>query len=175
LGDHAQPKGQVRPALFAALVAHGTNLGVATTAQSTDGITMDMLQHVSRWLLRQETLKAANRVLVNYHHRLPLSSVWGDGFVSSSDGQRFGIDASSLLASFYPRYFGYYSRAINVYTHVSDQYSVFVASRAISCAPREAIYVLDGLLENDTVLRPREYFTDTNTGLPSNSLDYVTC
>lgn len=161
LGDQAPPSGRVGPALFAALVAHGTNLGVATMAQSTEGITMDMLLHVSKWFLRTETLNAANRVLVNYHHRLDLSSVWGDGFASSSDGQRFRIDASSLLASFYPRYFGFYERAITLYTHVSDQYFVF-ATRAISCSPREAIYVLDGLLENDTVLRPREHFTDTH-------------
>jgi TnpA family transposase len=66
-----------------------------------------------------------------------------------------------LLASFYPRYFGYYERAITVYTHISDQYSVF-ASQAISCAPREALYVLDGLLENETLLRPREHYTDTH-------------
>jgi TnpA family transposase len=66
-----------------------------------------------------------------------------------------------LLASFYPRYFGYYDRAISVYTHVSDQFSAFSA-RAISCSPREAIYVLDGLLENDTLLRPREHYTDTH-------------
>jgi TnpA family transposase len=32
----------------------------------------------------------------------------------------------------------------------------------VSCSPREAIYVLDGLLENDTVLRPREHTTDTH-------------
>jgi TnpA family transposase len=81
--------------------------------------------------------------------------------VSSSDGQRFGIEASSLLASFYPRYFGYYDRAIAVYTHMSDQHSVF-GERAISCVPREALYVLDGLLENDTILRPQEHTTDTH-------------
>ncbi len=28
--------------------------------------------------------------------------------------------------------------------------------------PREAIYVLDGLLENDTVLRPSEHYTDSH-------------
>jgi TnpA family transposase len=60
------------------------------------------------------------------------------------------------LASFYPRYFGYYDRAITVYTHVSDQHSVF-STRAIACGPREALYVLDGLLENDTILRLREH------------------
>jgi Tn3 transposase DDE domain len=117
-------------------------------ANSTEGMSVDLLQHISRWFLRQETLKAANKILVDFHHQLPLSSVWGEGLVSSSDGQRFGIEASSLLASFYPRYFGYYERAIAVYTHISDQYSVF-GDRAISCVPREALYVLDGLLENE--------------------------
>jgi TnpA family transposase len=87
--------------------------------------------------------------------------LWGTGIASSSDGQRFGIQASSLLASFYPRYFGYYERAVTLYTHTSDQYSVF-STRAISCTAREALYVLDGLLENDTILRPREHFTDTH-------------
>lgn len=43
---------------------------------------------------------------------------------------------------------------------MSDQYSVF-GSQAISCSVREALYVLDGLLANDTILRPREHFTDT--------------
>jgi TnpA family transposase len=47
------------------------------------------------------------------------------------------------------------------YTHVSDQFSAF-STCAISCSPREAIYVLDGLLENDTLLRPREHYTDTH-------------
>ena len=149
------------PTLLAALVAHGTNLGITTMAQSTEGITVDQLDRVSPHYLRSETLKAANTALVNFHHRLPLSSAWGQGISSSSDGQRFAVQASSLLASFYPRYFGYYDRAITVYTHVSDQFSAF-SCRAISCSPREAIYVLDGLLENDTLLRPREHYTDTH-------------
>ena len=46
------------------------------------------------------------------------------------------------------------------YTHTADQNSVY-ATRAISCAPREANYVLDGILENDTVLKIREHTTDT--------------
>jgi TnpA family transposase len=161
LGDQRPRSENPYALLLAALVAHGTNLGIATMAQSTNGISVDALHHVSRWSLRPETLKAANRVLVDHHHGLPLASTWGEGTASSSDGQRFGIQASSLLASFYPRYFGYYDRAVSVYTHVSDQFSAF-SSRVISCAPREAIYVLDGLLENDTVLRPREHYTDTH-------------
>jgi TnpA family transposase len=36
------------------------------------------------------------------------------------------------------------------------------STRIISCTAREALYVLDGLLENDTVLRPKEHYTDTH-------------
>jgi len=146
---------------LAALIAHGTNLGIAAMGHSAEGITADMLQHVSRFFLTDATLKAANAAVVNLHHRLGFGGLWGTGTISSSDGQRFGIQASSLLASFYPRYFGYYERAITLYTHTSDQHSVF-GTRAISCSAREALYVLDGLLENDTSLRPHEHSTDTH-------------
>jgi TnpA family transposase len=145
--------------LLATLIAHGTNLGLATMAHSVEGITADMLQEMSQWCLRADTLKAANAILVNFHHRLPLSAVWGDGSVSSSDGQRFGLQASSLLGSLYPRYYGYYDRAVTVYTHIADQQSVF-HTQVIACSVREALYVLDGLLENNTILRPKEHFVD---------------
>jgi TnpA family transposase len=161
LGGYQPRSDNLDVALPAALIAHGTNLGIAALGHSAEGVTVDMLQHVSRWFLREETLRAANALLVDYHHRLDLSSVWGDGTRSSSDGQRFGVRASSLLGVLYPRYFDYYDRAVTVYTHTSDQFSVF-GSRAISCSAREALYVLDGLLEHDTILRPREHSTDTH-------------
>lgn len=57
LGGHRSRADCPYPALLATLVAHGTNLGLATMAQSTEGISADVLHHVSRWHLRQETLK----------------------------------------------------------------------------------------------------------------------
>jgi hypothetical protein len=63
-------------------------------AHSVEGITVDMLQYVSQMFLTETTLKAANAILVDYHHRLALSSIYGTGIASSSDGQRFGIQAS---------------------------------------------------------------------------------
>lgn len=114
-------------------------------AQSVDAVTAEQLQDTSRWFLREATLKTANTVLVNHHHELALSRVWGDGSRSSSDGQRFAVERDSLLGAFYPRYFGYYERALTLYTHTADQHSVY-ATCAISCAPREAGYVLNGIL-----------------------------
>jgi TnpA family transposase len=58
-------------------------------------------------------------------------------------------------------YYGYYEKAIGIYTHISDQYSVY-STKVISCSPHEALYVLDGLLENNTILQIRAHTTDTH-------------
>ncbi len=158
-GYHTKPK-LFYKTLIAAIIALSTNLGVVSMANSTDGITVDMLRHVIDYYIREETLQTANARIVDCHHQLPLISVYGKGSISSSDGQRFGIAASSLISAYYPRYFGYYDKAVGIYTHVSDQYSVF-NSKVISCSPREALYVLDGLLENNTILNITEHTTDT--------------
>jgi TnpA family transposase len=36
------------------------------------------------------------------------------------------------------------------------------STKAISCSPREALYVLDDLLENNSILKIREHTTDTH-------------
>ena len=146
--------------LMAAIISQATNLGVVSMSASVKGVTVDMLRHILQYYIREETLIDASAEIVNQHHELPLSAVHGSGTLSSSDAQRFLIRADSLLSSYYPRYYGYYEKAIGIYTHVSDQYSVF-STKIISCSPREALYVLDGLLENNTVLKIREHTTDT--------------
>lgn len=159
-GHQSQPSHFYRT-LMATLISQATNLGVVSMSASVKGTTIDMLRHVLHYFIREETLTAASAEIVNRHHELPLSAVHGSGNLSSSDAQRFGIRASSLLASYYPRYYGYYEKAIGIYTHISDQYSVF-STKVISCSPREALYVLDGLLENNTILKIREHTTDTH-------------
>ena len=47
-----------------------------------------------------------------------------------------------------------------MYTHLSDQYSVF-STQVISCGVREASYVLDGLLQNLSGPNPHFHCTDT--------------
>jgi TnpA family transposase len=123
--------------------------------------TVDRLRHVLHDFIREDTLTAASAEIVNAHHLLPLSAGHGSGTISFSDAQRFRIRASSLLASYYPRYYGYYEKAIGIHTHLSDQYAVF-STKVISCSPREALYVLDGLLENNTILQIRQHTTDTH-------------
>lgn len=146
--------------IIAAIISMATNLGIIAMSNSTEELSVDILRDVVRTCIREETIKAANAEIVNAHTKLSLSSYYGSGELSSSDGQRFRVRGSSLLASYYPRYFGYYEKGVSIYTHVSDQSSVF-GTKVISCSPREALYVIDGLLENDTILGIKEHTTDT--------------
>jgi TnpA family transposase len=147
--------------LISALISQATNLGVVSMSASVKDVSVDMLRHVLQFYVREETIKVASAEIVNQHHQLPFSEIHGTGSLSSSDAQRFKIRADSLLAAYYPRYYGYYEKAIGIYTHVSDQYSVY-STKVISCNPREALYVLDGLLENNTILKIRQHTTDTH-------------
>lgn len=148
------------PVLRAAVTAHGTNLGISAVGSSNDKISVDMLQHVSRTCLSSESIRNANTRLVNFMNSLDTCVNMGSGRISSSDGQRFGVQGSSLIAAFYPRYFGYYDRAVTLYTLIS-RCSV-LSTQVICCGDREAWYVLNGLLENDTDLPLGQHHTDTH-------------
>jgi TnpA family transposase len=150
-----------RYVLHAALVAHATNLGIIGMASATEGITADMISDLSKSYLIPDNLRAAQKKVIDFQSSLQSGDAWGDGTFSSSDGQRFVLQGSSIIADYYPRYFGYNKKGFSVYTHVSDRFTVF-HSQAISCAQREWVAVLDGLLRNDTSIQPRFHTTDTH-------------
>ena len=140
------------------IVAEATNLGLATMATAS-GIPYGHLLRVRDWYFREDTLREAISRLISYHRSLPLTSAFGSGTTSSSDGIRFGVAASSLGARPLPRYFGA-RQGLSVYSHVSDQGSQFWVN-VINCQLREATFVLDGLLYQDS-LPIREHYTDTH-------------
>jgi TnpA family transposase len=110
------------------------------------------------WYLREETLREAITRLIQYHRSLPLTAHFGDGTTSSSDGIRFGVAPSALGGRHQPRYFGV-RRGVTLLNHVSDQGSQFWID-VVNCQLREATYVLDGLVYQDTY-PIKEHYTDT--------------
>ena len=159
-GHEARPDNFYKT-LISAIISQSTNLGIMAMSASVEGVTVDMLRHVLKTHIYEESLTAASAEIVKHHHLHPLSASQGAGDISSSDAQRFKIRADCLLASYYPRYYGYYEKAIGIYTHVSNQSSVY-HTQIISCGLREAPYVLDGLLENNTILKIKSHTTDTH-------------
>ncbi len=150
-----------RELIYASILADGTNLGLTRMAEATDDprVSYKRLAWAADWHVREETYQKAIAEIVNAHYRLPLSSHWGGGTTSSSDGQIFFAgdprDALSQTNAKYGR-----GRGVIFYTHISDQYAPFY-SRVINTTVRDATYVLDGLLYHESDLKIEEHSTDT--------------
>ena len=143
---------------YASILAQACNFGFMQM-QRMSGLTYRKMAWFSTWYLREETLKAAFSELVNFHSRLPLAALWGGGTLSSSDGQRFPVSVKTRNAVSVPRYFGY-GRGLTYYTWTSDQYSQF-GTKVVPTTIRDATYVLDEILDNETELTILEHTTDT--------------
>jgi TnpA family transposase len=151
------PGGDALRHLYAGVLAQACNVPLTDMAQSAD-LAYDRLHYASTWHLREETLTPATDALVNHQYRQPLAALWGGGALSSSDGQRFPVRGKVRGATALPRYFGY-GRGITFYTWTSDQYSQY-GTKVISATVRDATYVLDEILDNETDLDVVEHTTD---------------
>lgn len=85
--------------------------------------------------------------------------MWGGGEVASADGMRFVAPVRTINAGPNRKYFGHH-RGITWYNFTSDQFSGFHGI-VIPETLRDSIFVLEGLLEQQTGLKPTEIMTDT--------------
>lgn len=146
---------------LATCLAHATNIGLAGMATATRGVSVDELLETTRSRLSLENLSRCNARLVDFHLKYPFSSTFGDGSITSSDGQRFAVREDGPDVGLCTRYFGFWKGAVTVYTHTADNYSVF-STTVLSCGVREAIAVIDGLFSSGTEVRPFMHTTDTH-------------
>jgi TnpA family transposase len=105
-----------------------------------------------------DAIKRVQATLVNYQHKQFLSSYWGDGSTSSSDGMRVQVGVSSLHAEHNPHYGA--EKGTTIYRFVSDHFSAFY-TKIINTNARDAVHVIDGLLYHETELCIDEHYTDT--------------
>jgi TnpA family transposase len=122
-------------------------------------LTRGRLTWVEQNFMRPETLIQANARLVNAQSLIPLAQNWGGGEVASADGVRFVVPVRTLNAGANNKYFGQ-GRGITYYNFSSDQFTGFHGI-VIPGTIRDSLYVLVGLLEQQTSLRPQEFMTDT--------------
>lgn len=157
-GDGKACSEEQRVQLYAAIVAQGCNLGLANMSRMS-GFSEGELRWLTNWHIREETLRSAVTQLVNFQHGQPLAKHWGSGGFSSSDGQRFVVSVPSRSRAALPRYFGY-GRGLTIMSWTADQYIQF-ATRPARTTHREALYTLDGILNNQSDLPLKEHTTDT--------------
>lgn len=156
--NNRKPDKEETVIIMAALLGMGLNIGLSKMAEATPDLTYKQLANVSQWRMHEDAMSKAQAVLVNFHHKLDLSSYWGDGTTSSSDGMRMQVGVSSLHSDANPHYGT--GKGTTIYRFTSDQFSSYY-TKIIHTNSRDAIHVLDGLLHHETDLNIEEHFTDT--------------
>ena len=144
----------------AVLLAEACNIGLEPLIRGDNpALTRNRLSWIQQNYIRAETLTQANAYLVDCQSTNPLAQEWGGGEVASADGMRFVTPVRTINSGPNRKYFGA-ERGITYYNFSTDQYAGF-HNIVIPGTLRDSIYILEGLLEQQTSLRPVEIMTDT--------------
>ncbi len=144
-------------AIIATIMAHGCNIGPYTMSHLT-GISYNRIKHITDWMLTEESQRAALTIVVNAISQLDITQSWGEGKTSSSDGQRFEFNRKVLQQTYSQKFNDF---ALEFYSFVADNFAPFY-SMPIECTDRDAPYVLDGLLYNESDLPLEEHYVDSH-------------
>lgn len=139
---------------------HGTGMGPAQTAKhvrSDTELTPHMLSWVNQRHVTINSLNKAKDCIVNFTKDFPITKAWGDGSRCAADGTLRDIYEDNILAE---SHFRYVSKGGICYNHVADTY-VALFSTFMRCGLWEAVAILDGLLQNDSTVKPTTIHADT--------------
>ena len=147
-------------ALFASLLAWGTNLGLGRMGERSD-MDYQRLATTSDNRIRLETLRKANDRISNHTAKLPVFRHYHlDGQVhSSSDGQKFETQTDTVNARHSPKYFGL-KKGIVSYSLVANH--IPINAQVIGANEHESHYVFDLLYNNTTDIEIAIHSTDTH-------------
>jgi TnpA family transposase len=153
-----EPKENERACVTAALMALGTNIGLKKMEQAVKGLTYKQISNAANWRMSDDNMEKAMTDIINCQHKQPYAKYWGDGSTSSSDGVRVKSAIEALNASYNPHYG--LEKGVTMYSAVSDQYSRFGIG-IINTNSRDAIHIVNILLNHKTELEIEEHYTDT--------------
>ena len=146
--------------LCAVLLGDACNTGLEPLIRSDmPALRRDRLSWVSQNYIRDDTLAAANVILVSMQSQLELAQTWGGGEVASADGMRFVVPVRTVHSGPNPKYFGS-GRGVTWYNMISDQFSGLNAI-TVPGTLRDSLVLLAVVLEQQTELQPTQIMTDT--------------
>ena len=149
---------------------YGSNMGPAQTARHIAGVSAHELGTTARRHVTIEKLNRAIADVVNAFMELDLIKVWGDGSVVAADGTQVDTFIDNLIAETSIRYGG--TGGIGYY-HISDTY-IALFSRFIPVGVWEAVFLIQGLLDQKSKVKPTKVHTDTQgQALPVYALAHL--
>ena len=150
---------------------YGTGMGPHETARHVRaGISERTLALVNKSHVSLSKLNAALARIINYYKDFPLIKSWGSGESAAVDGTLEEIYEQNILCE---SHFRYGKKGGIAYHHVSDTY-IAIFSSLLSCGVWEAIAIIDGLLQNESKIKPNKIHGDTQSqSTPVFALSYL--
>jgi len=146
------------PSRFVATsLSYGCNLGPTQTERSLSRYTRKQIAWLFNHHVTDGRILKAIMKIINHYHVFELPKRWGTGESVSVDGTFWDMYKQNLLAAHHIRYGRYGGVG---YYHVSDKY-IALFSNFISCGAHESVYLLDGLIENDSDIQPYKVHGDS--------------
>ena len=153
------------------IFTYGCNLGASQAARHMRGIVnAKSLSNINSRHISIEQLNRGLTDIINRYNVLDLPQFWGQGDSAAADGTKYDVREQNLLSEYHIRYGGYGGIA---YHHVADKY-IALFSHFIPCGTWEAVYILEGLLQNKSTLQPQKIHGDTQgQSTPVFALSYL--
>ena len=136
---------------------YGCGLGPTQTSRSVKDFDRRQLAAINQRHISEKNLQEATTEVINGYNRFALPKEWGSGKRVSADGTKWDLYEQNLLSEYHIRYGGYGGIG---YYHVSDTY-IALFSHFIPCGVWEAVYILDGLMQNESDIQPDTVHSDT--------------
>lgn len=147
----------LRMRVITTLFCYGCNLGPVQTAKSIKGLSRRQISWLNLKYVSEDLLDKAIVKVINAYNKFELPGYWGTGKHASADGTKWNLYEQNLLSEHHIRYGGYGGIG---YYHVSDKF-IALFSHFISCGTYEGIHILDGLMSNESDIRPDTIHGDT--------------
>ncbi|BAQ63161.1 mobile element protein (plasmid) [Geminocystis sp. NIES-3708] len=150
---------------------YGCNLGPSQAEKHMrEIISSKLISFINRRHINTDSLNKAINDIINRYNVLDLPKVWGNGNVAAADGTKYDVREQNLLSEYHIRYGGYGGIA---YHHVADKY-IALFSHFIPCGTWEAVYIIEGLFENKSNIKPDTIHSDTQgQSTPVFALSYL--
>jgi TnpA family transposase len=142
-----------------AVFGYGCNLGASQTARhAPESVNRHTMRRINAQHINVAKLEAALRDIIGEYARFELPRFWGQPNVAVADGTHVELRENNLLAERHIRY-GHYGGI--AYHHISATY-IALFSNFIACGVWEAVYILDGLLQNRSAFEADTVHADTH-------------
>ena len=146
----------------AGCICLGCNIGKEKMPKISKNISSYVLDHTINWYFSIDNINAATRKILETMNRMALPNAYkknGNNH-TSSDGQKYSIAVDSLNAGESFKYFGQ-GAGVSVNSFIDGRHFPFY-STVEKPTDREGIYIVDGLMENNDIIKSSMHSTDTH-------------